>query len=154
VLRAPGDLLKFDFVDDNREDEEGVPDSAMSHPMFNVKGGGDGPTQEELEEIRAKKGNMVFIKQTDLQSPNWQEENMISGANEMLARHAKVPDEMSSFESKRWAQTTHAAPSKQQKRKHQINWLAGEAIDKESELADRNASGKLSKAQTSFKYGW
>lgn len=65
-----------------------------------------------------------------------------------------VPEEVSMYEASRWKETTHADPSKVQKRKHQINWLAHDAIENEAELLDRNASGRLTKAQTSMKYGW
>lgn len=40
------------------------------------------------------------------------------------------------------------------KRKHQINWLAQEARDKEFELLERTRHTRLSKYQTQMKYGW
>lgn len=154
VLRAPGDMLKFGGISDPIREDQAVPDAVINHKMFSNGPAGDGPTREDLEEMKATKHNFVFLKQTDLQSSDWQRQNMISGADQSLANNRKVNPECSNFESKRWAQTTHAAPSKQQKTKNQINYLAGEAISNEAELLDRNSSGKLSKAQTSLKYGW
>eukprot|EP00386_Alphamonas_edax_P002236 GDKI01006717.1.p1 GENE.GDKI01006717.1~~GDKI01006717.1.p1 ORF type:complete len:121 (+),score=39.59 GDKI01006717.1:35-397(+) len=41
-----------------------------------------------------------------------------------------------------------------QKKKHQINWLAQEAMNHEAEYLERTAHTRLSKAHTAKKYGW
>ncbi|UKJ90533.1 hypothetical protein MACJ_001467 [Theileria orientalis] len=49
--------------------------------------------------------------------------------------------------------TTNVA-RRTQKRKHQINWLAMEAQDKEAEILERTAHMRKSKRETQMKYGW
>jgi hypothetical protein len=45
-------------------------------------------------------------------------------------------------------------PSKLQKRKHQINTLAAESMQRAQELSAAQASGKQAKQTTAKKYGW
>ena len=42
----------------------------------------------------------------------------------------------------------------QQKRKHQINSLAADAMARSSEIAARGSKGMKSKKETAAKYGW
>jgi hypothetical protein len=141
-----------DFVDEINE----VPANLANHRMFSVDSQGstiDGPTSEELEELRAAAKNRQFVKISadDMKDPDWYMKNQIAAPG---LKGKTVPDEVSSYDSNGWRKTTHAIPSRVQKRKHQINWLANEAMEKEAEMLDRGANNKLSKAQTSLKYGW
>lgn len=154
-------ILKSENVPDRiLEGDVEVPQNVASHPMFSdgstnavaLLEAGDGPTQEEIEEMRRVK-NFKEIKAGDMQDENWYDQYKVLG-EPGLHKGQKVPAEMSMYENGKWAQTTHANPSRIQKRKHQINWLAHDAIDKEAELADRNAQGRLTKSQTQMKYGW
>lgn len=138
-----------------RDENGNLPESALSHPMFNDENvivTGDGPTQEELEELRGVK-SFKQIQAEDMRDPDWYMNNQVSGGPG-LHRGKRVPLEISMYESSKWQQTTHSNPTRIQKRKHQINWLANEAMDKEAELLDRNATSKLTKSQTQMKYGW
>ena len=114
--------------------------------------GSDGPTQEDLAQMRAT-SKFRNIKADDMRDPNWYMTNQITGGPG-LHKGKTVTPEVSMYDSETWRRTTHADPSRIQKRKHQINWLAHEAIEKEAELLDRAASTRLSKSQTSLKYGW
>eukprot|EP00375_Theileria_parva_P002492 XP_765170.1 hypothetical protein [Theileria parva strain Muguga] len=49
--------------------------------------------------------------------------------------------------------TTNVA-RRTQKRKHQINWLAMEAQDKEAEILEQTIHMRKSKRETQMKYGW
>lgn len=151
-------LLRGDKDVGNVKEHEfhSVPDNMMGHKMFNDLnipiGGGDGPTEDEIQHMRKTK-NFTKIAADDMIDPDWYMNNKILGGGTGL-KGKTVSAEVSMYETKKWGQTTMANPNKVQKRKHQINWLASEAMEKEAETLDRNASGKLSKAQTSMKYGW
>lgn len=137
------------------EEPVDVPASALGHRMFGQASdvGGDAPSAEDLEHMRSLK-SFTKISADMMQDPDWYMKNQISGGGPGLHSGKKVPEEMSMYESKSWSSTTHANPSRIQKRKHQINWLAQEAMDKEAELLDRNATSRLTKSQTQMKYGW
>ena len=58
-----------------------------------------------------------------------------------------------------WSRTSGAVEqqykaSSLQKRKHQINSLAADAMAKQSEVAARSSKGMKSKKETAAKYGW
>lgn len=140
---------------DHDVEEEEVRENFQNHSMFNEgsqTGCSNGPTREELDEMRSVR-NFTKIQADDMKDPNWYMTNQIAGGPG-LHKGKKVPAEISSYDSNHWHGTTHANPSRIQKRKHQINWLANEAMEKEAELLDRNVSNKLTKAQTQMKYGW
>merc|ERR1739845_88612 len=108
---------------------------------------------EDLEQMRSTK-HFIQIQADEMRDPDWQPHNQIQGGGPGLHKGKKVPEEVSMYEAGHWQHTTHANPSRIQKRKHQINWLAQEAMDKEAELLDRNATSRLTKSQTQMKYGW
>lgn len=134
--------------------ETDLPASAMNHPMF---GGGVGkfvaaadmPTEEDLEKMR-KTGKFVNINAADMVDPNWQ----FNASLDPTMKGNKLPEEVSAYERPKWNKTTHKDPSQVQKKKHQINWLAQEAMEKEAEMLDRSSSSRMSKCQTAMKYGW
>merc|ERR1712048_518330 len=137
--------------------EDEVPANVASHPMFNVAdktsaSTPDGPSAEDLDRMRSTK-SFTKIAAADLQDPDWYMQNSMSGGPG-LHKGKKVALEVSNYDSDKWQGTTHANPSRVQKRKHQINWLAQEAMEKEAELLDRNATARLTKSQTQMKYGW
>lgn len=154
VFHNIGSIMRGESAPDVAETNE-VPKDMMNHPMFRndatAGAGGATPSAQELHEMR----NMKFksINAADVQDPDWYMNNQISGGPG-LHKGKKVQEEISMYEQKSWEKTTHANPSRNQKRKHQINWLAHEAMEKEAEMLDRAASSRLTKAQTSMKYGW
>jgi len=129
-----------------------IPADVMNHPMFRnderAGAGGDRPNAEALHAMAGRK--FTSISAGDIQDPDWQMSQMINGPG----LNGKVSQEVSMYEAKSWQQTTHANPTKNQKKKHQINWMAHEAMEKESEMLERAASSRQTKAQTSSKYGW
>jgi len=131
-----------------------VPQELHKHPMFHNDAQALPDTRPNAEELYQMR-NMKFmtISGDDMKDPNWYMNNQISGGPG-LHKGKTVATEMSMYEQQTWKKTTHADPSRVQKRKHQINWLANEAMEKEAELLDRAASSRLTKAQTSLKYGW
>jgi len=134
--------------------EQAIPANLLNHPMFRNDenaGAGGTPTARDLHAMRETK--FLSIKSTDVQDPDWYLKNMMSGGPGLHAGKT-VTDEVSMYEAKTWKETTHADPSKNQKKKHQINWLATEAMEKEAEMLDRAANSRLTKSQTSMKYGW
>lgn len=128
---------------------------AAAHPMF---GGGDsklradGPSLDDLHHMRTVP-NFTKIAAVDIQDPDWFMKNQVSGGPG-LHKGKNVAEEVSQYETSAWKKNSLSESSKTQKRKHQINWLAQEAIDNEAEMLDRNSQGKLTKSQTSMKYGW
>jgi hypothetical protein len=133
----------------NETDE--VPEELRSHPMFSSETSlpGTRPSAEELHQMK----NMKFLKigSDDMKDPDWYMNNQIAGGPGL---QKKLANEVSMYEKQSWEKTTQANPSRIQKRKHQINWMAHEAMEKEAEMLDRAASSRLTKAQTSMKYGW
>lgn len=130
-----------------------IPASELAARIFGTteKADVEGPTEVDLEQLkRAKK--FTDIQADDMKDPDWYMQNQINGFPGLKGK--KVAPEVSMYDEQKWAGTTHANPSKIQKRKHQINWLASEAIDKEAEMLDRSASTRQTKAQTMMKYGW
>jgi len=153
VIHTEGSIMRGTSAPEILESDE-VPKELHKHPMFNsdaVDLPGDRPSADELHQMRNMK--FISIAADDMKDPDWYMSNQVSGGPG-LHKGKKVASEVSMYEAKTWAKTTHADPSRVQKRKHQINWLAHEAMDKEAELLDRAASSRLTKAQTSMKYGW
>jgi hypothetical protein len=148
VLRSERSVLLPDLLV-----EPEVPESAMKHALFG--GGGleqDGPSADDLHHMRKLK-DFTSIAADDLRDPDWFMANQVSGGPG-LHKGKSVALEVSNYDAGAWKQTTHANPNRTQKRKHQINWLAQEAMEKEAEMLDRNANRTLTKSQTSMKYGW
>merc|ERR1712194_815242 len=120
----------------------------MKHPMFGGDRrqiGADLPTEAEFDKM--KKSKFLSLKAEDLQDPNWEVTAAISGP----VKGSNLPEEISGYEKDRWNLSNHKDPSRFQKRKHQINWLAHEAMSQEAEMLDRAASSRLTKSQTSLK---
>merc|ERR1712039_289348 len=152
---AVAKLLQGRSEADVAEDFDIVPDGLHEHPLFKNGGaaaGADGPSVEDLDQMRKTKA-VAQIRAQDMMDPDWSMNNLIHGGPG-LHKGKKVQEEVSMYETDKWKTTTHANPNRIQKRKHQINWLAQEAIDKEAEMLDRKSQGMLTKAQTSLKYGW
>jgi len=131
-----------------------VPEGVMHHPMFSDGsiGTSDGPSFDEVAQMREVR-SFKSIKADDMKDPDWYIHNQMTGGPG-LHKGKTVPIEMSMYDAPKWQTNTLSNASRVQKRKHQINWLAQEAMDKEAELLDRNATSKLTKAQTQMKYGW
>merc|ERR1719198_1701936 len=118
-----------------------VPQEVMNHPMFSngtrAGAGGDCPSQQEIHDMKNMK--FISIKGSDVQDPDWYMNNQVNGPS--LGK--SVSEEVSSYEKSTWKTTTHANPNRTQKRKHQINWLAHEAMEQEAELLDRKPAPVL-----------
>lgn len=155
VFHTTGSIMRGVSAPEVKESPDEVPKDVMRHPMFRNEptagAGGDRPSMGELEQMKSMK--FLTIKAADVQDPDWYLHNQMAKA-EPGRQTGKVANEVSAYESKSWEKTTHANPSKNQKRKNQINSLAHEAMQMEAELLDRAASSRLTKAQTSMKYGW
>ncbi|CAE7442328.1 RIK [Symbiodinium natans] len=146
-------LLRPDNYTDLDEEAAQVPDNVLNHPMFSADTAQpDGPSVDDLLELR-KPRQFVEVNADDMKDPDWYMKNQIAAGPGLLAKK-RVSDDVSMFDGRGWRQTTHANPSKTQKRKHQINWLATEAMEQEAEMLDRGQQKILSKAQTHAKYGW
>lgn len=132
-----------------------VSDQLLRHPMFRggVQRVADGPSEADIQQLRGARGGLVHIDQDAVRDPTWCLHNRMTGGPG-LHPGEKVPMEVSQYSSDEWSKTTHADPSRTQKRKHQINWLAHEAIEKEAEMLDRAASGRDIKSKSLMKYGW
>eukprot|EP00439_Symbiodinium_sp_Y106_P054245 s2451_g7.t1 len=138
-------LLRPDNYTDLDEEAAEVPENVFNHPMFSTDTAQpDGPSVDDLLEL---------ILSCILHDPDWYMKNQIDGGPGLLTKK-RVADDVSMFDGRGWRQTTHANPNKTQKRKHQINWLATEAMEKEAEMLERGQQKILSKAQTHAKYGW
>mmetsp|Transcript_142980 Transcript_142980/g.274653 ORF Transcript_142980/g.274653 Transcript_142980/m.274653 type:complete len:330 (+) Transcript_142980:50-1039(+) len=130
-----------------------VPESILAHPLFSAKKARrGGASWEDLQRLRSL-DRVPHIQADSMKDTNWHASDVLSRTMG-VHRGKRVPSEVSMYESDQWDASTHANPSKVQKRKHQINWLAHEAMEKEAELLDRSASSRLTKAQTAAKYGW
>lgn len=146
-------LLRPDNFADPDEEAAEVPANVLNHPMFSTHAvQPDGPSAEDLVELR-KPRQFVEVNAEDMKDPDWYLNNQISGGPGYLTKK-RVSDDISMYDGQGWKQTTHANPSRVQKRKHQINWLATEAMEKEAEMLERGSQKIMSKAQTHAKYGW
>jgi len=155
----PAVVNEKSVMQDRVREVDDMPLEALGHRMFNNVENGpckrvqDGPSIDDLDKMRSLQ-SFTKIAAEELQNPNWSREQAALEGGPGLHKGKSVPMEMSQYDSDRWKGTTHANPNRTQKRKHQINWLASEAMEKEAEMLDRNAQGRLTKAQTSAKYGW
>jgi len=141
-------------VPEVEESQEELPASLLKHPMLRtLQSGPAGPSQADVEHLKSESAKVIHIRADSMKDPDWKLNNLVSGQPGLL-RASRVPSEISQYDQERWQSTTLSNPSKTQKRKHHINWLAHEAIEKEAEDLDRAAGGKLTKAQTRSRYGW
>merc|ERR1719503_139937 len=103
----------------------------MNHPMFRNDAtsgaGGATPSSAEIDQIKTTT-KFLTIKADDVKDPDWYLHNQMAGGPGL---QKKMSEETSMYEQKKWRTTTHADPSKNQKRKNQINYLAHAAIEKE-----------------------
>ncbi|CAJ1330888.1 unnamed protein product [Effrenium voratum] len=146
-------LLRPEDYKDQDEEAADVPANVFNHPMFSTHVvQPDGPSADDLVELR-KPQKFVELNADDMKDPDWYMKDQISGGPGYLTKK-RVSDDVSMYDGQGWKQTTHANPSRVQKRKHQINWLATEAMEKEAEYLERGSQKIQSKAQTHAKYGW
>jgi hypothetical protein len=68
--------------------------------------------------------------------------------------HVHVVSGLSIPNSTNTSQGEDAETTKQQQKKHQINWLAMETKQKEAHLLEKSAVGKQKQRSTALKYGW
>lgn len=138
---------------------DSVPENLWNHPMFqgNDKNGRkrpvDGFTPSEHEVQMMQSAGLSSIHHDQMTNPDWYRDNQLQKGR-MGIKGEKVNFECSLYDVDKWATTNHANPTKTQKRKHQINWLAHDAMEKEAEMLERAAQGKERKNNTYLKYGW
>ncbi|CBZ54156.1 conserved hypothetical protein [Neospora caninum Liverpool] len=88
-----------------------------------------------------------------LRDPNWQMNAQLYGATAQKKREKlTITTNVWSAKDKGVIQTQE--PRGMQKRKHQINWLAAEAAEKELEMWEMLSKNRQNKYQTAMKYGW
>ncbi|CAK9109419.1 Protein RIK [Durusdinium trenchii] len=115
-----GLLRPENFADDDEEAAQ-VPANVLNHPMFSTEAvQPDGPSAEDLLELR-KPRQFVEVNAEDMKDPDWYMKDQMNGGPGYLTKK-RVSDDMSMYDGKGWRQTTHANPSRVQKRKHHINW--------------------------------
>eukprot|EP00930_Biecheleria_cincta_P051134 TRINITY_DN36293_c0_g1_i1.p1 TRINITY_DN36293_c0_g1~~TRINITY_DN36293_c0_g1_i1.p1 ORF type:complete len:311 (-),score=72.01 TRINITY_DN36293_c0_g1_i1:38-940(-) len=147
-------LVKAASIPDVEEKECALPADILKHPMLrNARATPDGPPPEEVDFLKSNPAKLKRVNADDMRDPDWQLTSLLEGQPGLL-RGGRVPSAASAYDSDKWQSTAHANPSRVQKRKHHINWLASVAIEQEAELLDRAASGRLTKAQTLARYGW
>lgn len=136
-----------------------VPESLWSHPMF---GGAnekqrkrpvDGFTPSEHEMSMMQKSGFQSIHHDQMTNPDWYKDDQALKGR-MGMKGEKVSFECSLYDAAKWEMSAHSNPTRTQKRKHQINWLAHDAMEQEAELLERTTQGKMNKSQTYLKYGW
>ncbi|CAE7696366.1 unnamed protein product [Symbiodinium pilosum] len=141
-------------VPEVEETQDELPERLQKHPLLRtLQASPAGPTQAEVAHLTSSSAKLLHISADSMKDPNWRLNNLVSGQPGLL-RASRVPADISQYDQARWQGSTLSNPSKTQKRKHHINWLAQEAIEKEAEDLDRAAGGKLTKAQTRSRYGW
>lgn len=147
-------LVRAASIPDVEEKECALPVDIFKHPMLrNARASPDGPPPEEVNYLKSNLAQLRHVSAENMRDPDWQLTSLLEGQPGLL-RGGRVPSAISAYDSEQWQSTTHATPSRTQKRKHHINWLASVAIEQEAELLDRAASGRLTKAQTLARYGW
>ncbi|KEP67656.1 UNVERIFIED_CONTAM: hypothetical protein HHA_227270 [Hammondia hammondi] len=107
-----------------------------------------------LREYREMQQASVGVLSGDtLRDPNWQMNAQLYGSTAQKKREKLViTTNVWSAKDKGVVQTQE--PRGMQKRKHQINWLAAEAAEKELEMWEMLSKNRQNKYQTAMKYGW
>ncbi|KFG42390.1 mitotic checkpoint prcc-carboxy-term protein [Toxoplasma gondii p89] len=107
-----------------------------------------------LREYREMQQASVGVLSGDtLIDPNWQMNAQLYGSTAQKKREKLViTTNVWSAKDKGVVQTQE--PRGMQKRKHQINWLAAEAAEKELEMWEMLSKNRQNKYQTAMKYGW
>mmetsp|Transcript_35099 Transcript_35099/g.72141 ORF Transcript_35099/g.72141 Transcript_35099/m.72141 type:complete len:302 (+) Transcript_35099:37-942(+) len=147
-------VVRAAHVPEITEAQEAPSARLLKHPLLRtLQASPAGPSQAEVDHLMSSSAKVMHISADSMKDPEWQMNNLLTGQPGLL-RASRVPSEISQYDQVRWQSTTMSNPSKTQKRKHHINWLAHEAIEKEQEDLDRAAGGKLTKAQTRSRYGW
>ncbi|CAE7546792.1 unnamed protein product [Symbiodinium sp. CCMP2592] len=147
-------VVRAAHVPEITEAQEAPSARLLKHPLLRtLQASPAGPSQAEVDHLTSSSAKVMHISADSMKDPDWQMNNLLTGQPGLL-RASRVPSEISQYDQVRWQSTTMSNPSKTQKRKHHINWLAHEAIEKEQEDLDRAAGGKLTKAQTRSRYGW
>eukprot|EP00920_Eleutheroschizon_duboscqi_P001748 GHVT01004517.1.p1 GENE.GHVT01004517.1~~GHVT01004517.1.p1 ORF type:complete len:526 (+),score=50.00 GHVT01004517.1:308-1885(+) len=107
--------------------------------------------RRELRDLARAEVSSISID--SLRDPNWAMTSTIHApASGKRKPKAEIVTKVWSAQTEK-TETTNE-PRKMQKRKHQINWLAHEAQEKEMDLLERTAHTRQSKYQTQMKYGW
>ncbi|KAL8446316.1 hypothetical protein Emed_005124 [Eimeria media] len=102
----------------------------------------------ELRELRRM--GITSVSGATLQNPDWH----LAAESGPQAKKAKLRLATKVWSAKDGAITETLEPKQMQKRKHQINWLAAEAHEKELEMLEMTARTRQTKYQTAMKYGW
>ncbi|CAE7828076.1 unnamed protein product, partial [Symbiodinium necroappetens] len=147
-------VVRAAHVPEITEAQEAPSARLLKHPLLRtLQASPAGPSQADVDHLTSSSAKVLHISADSMKDPDWRLNNLVTGQPGLL-RASRVPSEISQYDQERWQSTTMSNPSKTQKRKHHINWLAHEAIEKEQEDLDRAAGGRMFKAQTRSRYGW
>ncbi|KAA0203530.1 hypothetical protein HAZT_HAZT008264 [Hyalella azteca] len=127
-------ILLFNLAED--EGDEGVP-TADADDAVNVKkklGPSNAGKKRKLDELE-----IIDVNRDDALLSRDELMNQVVSQQKPSQSHSKKKGNL---------------PSQQQKRKHQITYLAHQAKEREIELQNEWSSGKMKKMQTRAKYGF
>ncbi|PFH35057.1 hypothetical protein BESB_059440 [Besnoitia besnoiti] len=110
-----------------------------------------GMSLREYRELQ--KANVGVVSGEALRDPNWQVNAQLHGTPAQ-AKRAKLTITTNVWSAKTQGVVQTQEPGGMQKRKHQINWLAAEAAEKELEMWEMLSKNRQNKYQTAMKYGW
>ena len=93
-------------------------------------------SKKDRYELNKRIADIESIDANDLRDPNWEDKNRASVVEKAtLTAHLEEV-------------------SKDNKKKHQINWLAMDVRDKELQLLEKSAAKKSNQRSKTLKYGW
>ncbi|AFZ79559.1 hypothetical protein BEWA_024080 [Theileria equi strain WA] len=122
---------------------------------FNVSNPNSEVRIPKSKEWQGAEIHITDINAEDLRMSKEEKERAFSGTKEALMEGRKRYSIMAHrMETDDGHILTSNTVRRTQKRKHQINWLAAEAQDKEMEIMERTAHMRKSKHEARMKYGW
>ncbi|CEL98461.1 unnamed protein product [Vitrella brassicaformis CCMP3155] len=129
---------------------------AASDPWADQPDEKKAPRYGELPVDMRKFENVQTINADDLRDKDWRLKNSVAeGAKGVLGMgREKAPWNAKYYDPNSGSTLMSHDPTKHQKRKHQIGYLAHEAQERELELFEATAHTRQSKYQTQMKYGW
>ncbi|XP_026194072.1 uncharacterized protein LOC34617954 [Cyclospora cayetanensis] len=128
----------------SRGEEETLQELGIDKTLLQASG----ISSAELRDLRRM--GTTTVSGDSLKNPDW----YAASTSGPLAKKAKLRLATKVWSAKDGTVTETLEPKFMQKRKHQINWLAAEAHEKELEMLELTARTRQSKYQTAMKYGW
>lgn len=140
-------LVKLDYVHSKHMSSDVRKDIQKSKPSYlnDIRGSkrkaGD-QTKSKTDRMDVKVGSIKTIRADDLRDESWSN-NAIPFSSQATNHSAEGTGKSESL-----------ATTKDNQKKHQINWLAIELKQNEEALLERIAAGKQKQKNASMKYGW